>query len=151
MSNHLSKVGENILVLYNYFVRNNCFDNTQCNDVNISLISFRSSGAIALIISIPKSLIFLSISSSFKTKNNNDIRLKKPKTKKSLKPLRNNPNINHDNSNYIDIKKGDIIIHNRFGRGEVVQTDGLGSDKKAEVEFETSGIKKILLKFYYAQ
>ena len=55
--------------------------------------------------------------------------------------------INHDNSNYIDIKKGDIIIHNRFGRGEVVQTDGLGSDKKAEVEFETSGIKKILLKF----
>ena len=50
-------------------------------------------------------------------------------------------------SNYIDIKKGDIIIHNRFGRGEVVQTDGLGSDKKAEVEFETSGIKKILLKF----
>ena len=89
----------------------------------------------------------LSISSSFKTKNNNDIRLKKPKTKKSLKPIRNNPNINHDNSNYIDIKKGDIIIHNRFGRGEVVQTDGLGSDKKAEVEFETSGIKKILLKF----
>ena len=46
-----------------------------------------------------------------------------------------------------NISVGNIVEHNRFGRGEVIQTDGLGSDKKAEVEFETSGIKKILLKF----
>ena len=89
----------------------------------------------------------LSISSSFKTKYNDQIRFKKPKTKKNLKSLRNSSNINHNNSNYVDIQKGDIIIHNRFGKGKVVYTEGSGFDKKAEVEFETSGIKKILLKF----
>ncbi len=89
----------------------------------------------------------LSISSSFKTKNSDKLRFIKPKTKKNLKSLRNSSNNNHDNSNYIDIQKGDVIIHNRFGKGKVVYTEGSGFDKKAEVEFETSGIKKILLKF----
>ena len=89
----------------------------------------------------------LSISSSQKTQNSDKLRFKKPKTKNNLKSLINSSNINQDNSNYIDIQKGDIIIHNRFGKGKVVCTEGLGPDKKAEVEFETSGIKKILLKF----
>ena len=89
----------------------------------------------------------LSVSSSLKTKYTDEIRYKKPKTKKKLKSLRNNSNINYKSSNYVDIQKGDIIIHNRFGRGKVLHTEGSGFDKKAEVEFETSGIKKILLKF----
>ena len=45
------------------------------------------------------------------------------------------------------IMKCDIILHNRFGKGEVVNTEGIGSDKKAEVDFEISGLKNILLKF----
>ena len=48
---------------------------------------------------------------------------------------------------YIDINIGDSIIHNRFGKGTVLTTEGIGGDKKAEVKFETSGLKKILLKF----
>ena len=98
---------------------------------------------------------YTSFSSSYSTvspidslKENQDfIRFKKPKNKIQLKTLKNNPSVSISNSNYIDIKKGDQIIHNRFGKGKVIATEGEGSDKKAEVEFNTSGVKRILLKF----
>ena len=98
---------------------------------------------------------YTSFSSSYSTvspidslKENQDfIRFKKPKNKIQLKTLKNNPSVSISNSNYIDIKKGDQIIHNRFGKGKVIATEGKGSDKKAEVEFNTSGVKRILLKF----
>ena len=79
--------------------------------------------------------------------NNDLLRFKKPKNKIKLKTLENNPSINYSSSNYVDINKGDTIIHNRFGKGKVIQTEGEGADKKAEVEFRTSGVKRILLKF----
>ena len=79
--------------------------------------------------------------------NQNFIRFKKPKNKIQFKTLKNNTSFSVSNSNYIDIKKGDQIIHNRFGKGKVIGTEGEGSDKKAEVEFNTSGVKRILLKF----
>tara|TARA_X000000368_G_scaffold85388_1_gene64764 strand:- start:4935 stop:7193 length:2259 start_codon:yes stop_codon:yes gene_type:complete len=84
--------------------------------------------------------------SSKKIKKDN-FRFKKPKIKKRLKLLGDNPKSNYNNLNFIDLEKGDVIIHNRFGRGNVISTEGSGPDKKAEVEFETSGNKKILLKF----
>ena len=37
----------------------------------------------------------------------------------------------------------EIIIHNRFGKGVVINTEGSGVDKKAEVDFESSGTKDI--------
>jgi DNA helicase-2/ATP-dependent DNA helicase PcrA len=75
---------------------------------------------------------------------NNKLRFKVPERKKNLKPVRN-----YDNNlvTYTDVNKGDFILHERFGKGEVVQTEGSGGDKKAEVSFNTCGIKKILLKF----
>ena len=75
---------------------------------------------------------------------NNKLRFKVPERKKTLKPVRN-----YDNNSvtYTDVNKGDFILHERFGKGEVVQTEGSGGDKKAEVSFNTCGIKKILLKF----
>ena len=79
-----------------------------------------------------------------KNDNSKTLRLKKPEIKNNFKPIKNNFIINND---FIDINKGDHIIHNRFGKGTVVLTEGKGGDKKAEVKFETSGIKKILLKF----
>ena len=79
--------------------------------------------------------------------NNDLLRFKKPKNKIKLKTLENNPSVNYSSSNYVDINKGDTIIHNRFGKGKVIQTEGEGADKKAEVEFRTSGVKRILLKF----
>jgi DNA helicase-2/ATP-dependent DNA helicase PcrA len=38
-------------------------------------------------------------------------------------------------------------MHERFGKGEVVNLEGAGGDKKAEINFEVGGIKKLLLRF----
>ncbi|MFY0481311.1 ATP-dependent helicase [Flavobacterium sp. PLA-1-15] len=42
---------------------------------------------------------------------------------------------------------GNIVMHERFGKGEVVNIEGVGADKKAEIKFEIGGIKKLLLRF----
>ena len=42
---------------------------------------------------------------------------------------------------------GNIIEHNRFGRGEVLNLEGTGPNKKAEIQFGTVGKKKLLLQF----
>ena len=76
----------------------------------------------------------------------NKLRFKKPVLKKSLKSLKIS-DYKSSNLDYIDINEGDFIIHNRFGKGEVLRTEGFGGDKKAEVKFGNSGLKKILLKF----
>jgi len=80
----------------------------------------------------------------------NSLRFKKLEKKTNLKPLGTTRLVNQKsigNSNFTDLTMGDFIIHNRFGKGVVMETEGLGFDKKAEVKFDTSGIKKILLKF----
>jgi DNA helicase-2/ATP-dependent DNA helicase PcrA len=42
---------------------------------------------------------------------------------------------------------GNIVMHERFGKGEIVNLEGAGGDKKAEIRFEVGGIKKLLLRF----
>ena len=88
-------------------------------------------------------------SNKFKSNNKseNKIRFKKPERKTSLKKIIKDNYSSNSSSDYIDINVGDIILHNRFGKGKVVNTEGEGGDKKAEVKFEISGFKKILLKF----
>ena len=83
----------------------------------------------------------------FKKSSEIKIRFKKPERKIPLKQIINNNYSINSNSEYIDINQGDVILHNRFGKGEVVNTEGIGGDKKAEVNFEISGLKNILLKF----
>tara|TARA_B100000809_G_C15131450_1_gene528614 strand:+ start:1549 stop:3747 length:2199 start_codon:yes stop_codon:yes gene_type:complete len=80
----------------------------------------------------------------------NKLRFKTPNKKIPLKALNKKKIISQKsigNTHFEDLITGDFIIHNRFGKGEVIKTEGEGSDKKAEVKFDTSGIKKILLKF----
>ncbi len=64
---------------------------------------------------------------------------------RKLKPIGNAPS----NTNLFDSKLtiGNIVIHERFGKGEVVSLEGAGADKKAEIKFEVGGIKKLLLRF----
>lgn len=52
-------------------------------------------------------------------------------------------------SNLFDNKLtvGNIVNHLRFGRGEVLKIEGRGTDVKAEIKFQTGGIKKLLLRF----
>ena len=64
---------------------------------------------------------------------------------RKLKPIGNAPS----NSNLFDSKLtiGNTVIHERFGKGEVISLEGAGADKKAEIKFEVGGIKKLLLRF----
>ena len=84
------------------------------------------------------------INRNFNKLKSNKLRFEIPERKKPLKSISGSSTLN---STYIDINQGDIIIHNRFGKGQVISTEGSGGDKKAEVLFKTSGTKKILLKF----
>ena len=66
---------------------------------------------------------------------------------RKLKPVSGNGPAG--NSNLFDTKLtvGNIVMHERFGKGEVMNLEGVGGDKKAEIKFEVGGIKKLLLRF----
>lgn len=53
------------------------------------------------------------------------------------------------NTNSIDpnLAEGSVINHTRFGRGSVVKLEGVGNDRKAEIQFDSAGLKKLLLRF----
>ncbi|MNF50284.1 DNA helicase II [compost metagenome] len=71
-----------------------------------------------------------------------DINLRK------LKPVTNN-SAPSAGANLFDNKlvPGNIVMHERFGKGEIINLEGAGADKKAEIRFEVGGIKKLLLRF----
>ena len=48
---------------------------------------------------------------------------------------------------YADLSVGVKVNHERFGTGVVQSIEGIGVNKKAEILFESGGIKKLLLKF----
>jgi len=67
---------------------------------------------------------------------------------RKLKPISGNTS-SSSTANLFDSKltKGNIIMHERFGKGEILNIEGVGADKKAEIRFEVGGIKKLLLRF----
>ncbi|WOC40198.1 ATP-dependent helicase [Polaribacter sp. HL-MS24] len=75
-----------------------------------------------------------------------DIALKKeivvPKNLKKVSQTLSKGNL-FDN----EIIVGNIIEHDRFGRGEVLSLEGKGPDKKAMIQFGTAGKKNLLLRF----
>ncbi len=46
-----------------------------------------------------------------------------------------------------ELEVGNVIEHERFGRGEVTSIEMSGNDKRAVVEFDSAGRKQLLLKF----
>lgn len=42
---------------------------------------------------------------------------------------------------------GDVVNHQRFGKGNVLNIEGKNADLKAEIRFENGGVKKLLLRF----
>ena len=66
-------------------------------------------------------------------------------TPKNLKPVAKTGS----SANLFDSKLvvGNIVNHQRFGKGEVKKIEGKGADMKAEIQFEKGGIKKLLLRF----
>ncbi|MCM4159587.1 ATP-dependent DNA helicase [Antarcticibacterium flavum] len=51
------------------------------------------------------------------------------------------------NTDGVKLNVGDRVEHIRFGKGAVLNIEGVGQDKKAEIDFENGGIKKLLLRF----
>ncbi|MGB3592457.1 MAG: UvrD-helicase domain-containing protein [Nonlabens sp.] len=45
------------------------------------------------------------------------------------------------------VQVGDRVTHGRFGQGTVVNLEGVGGEKKAEINFQVGGLKKLLLRF----
>ena len=66
---------------------------------------------------------------------------------RKLKPV--STNAVSGNANLFDnsLTTGNIVMHERFGKGHVINLEGVGADKKAEIKFEVGGIKKLLLRF----
>ena len=64
-----------------------------------------------------------------------------------LKPV--SSGVNTTNANLFDnnLAVGNIVMHERFGKGEIVGLEGVGADKKAEIRFDVGGLKKLLLRF----
>lgn len=67
---------------------------------------------------------------------------------RKLKPVSGNAP-SSGNTNLFDSKLtvGNTVMHERFGKGQVLNLEGAGADKKAEIKFEVGGIKKLLLRF----
>lgn len=52
-----------------------------------------------------------------------------------------------DTKEVIALKEGQQVEHQRFGKGIVVDLDGVGQNKKATINFQSGGVKSLLLKF----
>ena len=99
---------------------------------------------------LQNNVIQRSISKDFSQKsqfNKVGIRYKKPETR----PAKNFVKLKSSSSksNLFDNKLivGNIVVHERFGKGEVISIEGQGGDRKAEIMFEKDGLKKLLLRF----
>jgi DNA helicase-2/ATP-dependent DNA helicase PcrA len=73
-----------------------------------------------------------------------------PKSEINVRKLKSvSSNASSGSANLFDNKlaAGNIVMHERFGKGQVISLEGVGADKKAEIKFEVGGIKKLLLRF----
>ncbi|WP_224490570.1 ATP-dependent helicase [Robertkochia flava] len=67
---------------------------------------------------------------------------------RKIKPDLGVPKANNASSDFInELEVGKRVEHSRFGKGEIISLEGFGNDKKAEIKFETGGVKKLLLRF----
>jgi DNA helicase-2/ATP-dependent DNA helicase PcrA len=65
-----------------------------------------------------------------------------PKNLKKVSDTKNTTNL-FDNKLIV----GDVVNHQRFGKGNVLNIEGKGANLKAEIKFENGGSKKLLLRF----
>lgn len=83
----------------------------------------------------------------FEKKNTDSKDQKTIKPKANFKPVSEASVVNHLNGSTVNLKAGDIVIHDRFGRGKVTRLEGEPGDVKATILFENAGEKKLLLNF----
>ena len=99
---------------------------------------------------LQNNVIQRSISKDFSQKsqfNKVGIRYKKPETRPAKNFVKLKSSSSKSNLFDNNLIVGNIVIHERFGKGEVISIEGQGGDKKAEIKFEKGGLKKLLLRF----
>ncbi|MXO34040.1 AAA family ATPase [Apibacter sp. B3889] len=69
------------------------------------------------------------------------------KSPQNLKPISNAKLANPVGGSVANLKIGDHVLHDRFGKGTVVSIEGDTENAKALINFENEGDKKLLLKF----
>lgn len=77
----------------------------------------------------------------------NSEELKQGRNIRKLKPVNSSSKsigVAADNQGLI---VGQTVMHERFGKGVILNLEGVGADKKAEIKFDVGGIKKLLLRF----
>ena len=72
----------------------------------------------------------------------NKVQSKPPKNFVRIKKTSLNSNLFNNKLNV-----GNIVLHERFGRGKVLAIEGRAENQKAEIQFERVGSKKLLLRF----
>ena len=66
---------------------------------------------------------------------------------RKLKPVNSIQNASPNRGIYNELEVGTTVYHERFGKGIIKALEGVGNDKKAQVNFESGGLKNILLRF----
>ena len=66
---------------------------------------------------------------------------------RKLKPVNSIQNASPNKSIYNELEVGATVYHEHFGKGIIKALEGVGNDKKAQVNFESGGLKNILLRF----
>ncbi|WP_431121306.1 ATP-dependent helicase [Flagellimonas flava] len=84
-----------------------------------------------------------------KPKNGTPPSVQRPNENQLRKLRKLKPELAATNTNALDpnLIEGCLVNHTRFGRGKVLKIEGVGNDKKAEIQFEKGDIKKLLLRF----
>lgn len=73
---------------------------------------------------------------------------KGPSTEESRKLRKLKPISSLDKAKVgVKLEKGQIVEHNRFGKGRVLHVEGVGGDAKAEIQFDNGGLKRLILRF----
>jgi len=72
----------------------------------------------------------------------------KPENQRNLRKLKPINSVSQVvNSGQNKFLVGNTVLHERFGRGKIIEFDGFGADKKAVIQFEKGGVKNLLLRF----
>jgi DNA helicase-2/ATP-dependent DNA helicase PcrA len=72
--------------------------------------------------------------------------INRPQPRVGSAPVKtDDPNFEPDDTSHLQV--GDAVIHQRFGKGNVLQMEGSGDNRKATIEFGEAGKKVLVLKF----
>ena len=72
--------------------------------------------------------------------------INRPQPRVGSSPVKtDDPNFEPDDTSHL--QAGDAVIHQRFGKGNVLQMEGSGDNRKATIEFGEAGKKVLVLKF----